>query len=441
MSRASIRVAELVGMLALLSVLSCGGSSATQRDDESPKDEVGDVGGGESAADSDAQDDAPPGDDALADEGPAGDPVENVGVEGDDAVPATGGATSTRKFKTSESPEKMSEFLVKPAKEAMKGKKYPNAISLYAGLVAARGKGDDAALELGKAWNLEAQLEEAARVFDDFAAHTRNDKKRIFAQDEAERLREFEEPFQRTFAPDYAKQQAVEAFGLGRKAQKKKKWADALFYFEVAGAIDPTLNGVVREIGASYSKLGANDDATNFYLDYLWRSPVGKFTKDILKELKKLKKTGELGYLNVQSKLPCDEVWVEGQLAQKLPIKKLAMAPGKFTWLCYSGRYGMAYFESIVVEKGKTKTLEFAWAILVDDLKNPYGRIFLEDARRPGVLKYIGMDPQYSDHGVVVPKDGSALKMHLKGLNGAVIEERFVRIKPGDKLVVTWKKP
>lgn len=429
------------GVIALLSVLACGGSSASQRGDEGPGDDVvGDVGGGESGDDSNAQNDDGGGGGAAADGAQAdeGDPVEQAIAEDKAAEGKPPVKNSSRKYKTSESPEKMSAFLVKPAKDAMKAKKYPLAISLYSGLVAARGKDDDSALELAKAWNLAGQFEEAARVYSDFAETTSNDEQRVMARGEIDRLREFENPFSRDFAPVRANKEAREAFSLGRKAQKKKKWGDALFYFEVALALDPTLAGTVREIGSSYLKLGAKDDATKFYLDYLWRKPAGKFTKDVLKELKKLKANKKLGYLNVTSKLKCDEVWVEGQMVKGLPIKKKPMAPGRYTWLCYSGRYGMAYFETVRVEEGKTSDLEFTWAVVINEMQKPWGRIVLEDARKRGVMRDLGIDAQ--DFGVIVPKDGSALKMELKAPNGATLEERFVRIKPGETLRVKWKK-
>ena len=140
--------------------------------------------------------------------------------------------------------------------------------------------------------------------------------------------------------------------------QKKKKWADALIYYKMASAIDPTLNGPVREIGTSYGKLGATEEKVKFLRDYLWRSPMGAFSKDVRKELKKMKRTKELGTLTVKSKLPCDELWVVGQFVKrKLPIKKLLMAPGRYKWLCFSPKYLMADFEEVTDEAGKHATL------------------------------------------------------------------------------------
>jgi hypothetical protein len=97
----------------------------------------------------------------------------------------------------------------------------------------------------------------------------------------------------------------------------------------------------------------------------------------------------------------------------------------------------MALFDEVVVEAGKTATLEFHWAILVNGLAKPWGRIRLEKARDKGTLMDLGLEAK--ELGIEVPKDGSALEMHLVDPRGSV-EKSFVRIAPGERKVVKWKK-
>ncbi|RMH36836.1 MAG: hypothetical protein D6689_21750, partial [Deltaproteobacteria bacterium] len=355
--------------------------------------------------------------------------------------PARPGSPAPRtapRFPTTRPPAELSEFLVKPAERAMEQKRYARAVSLYSGLRAARGDADPSALQLAKAWNLANQYEEAARVYEAFARATTDLEKRDYALEQVARLREFQNPFQREYRPDYARKEATIAYKRGRKAFARKQYGDALLYYRMALAIDPTLNGPVREIGRTYAKLGAKDEAARFYLDYLWRSPAGPFAKEVVAELKKLGKADELGTLTVDSKLPCDEVWVEGQLVRrKLPIKNLPVAPGRYTWLCFSARYAMAYFEQVDVKKGEHAHLEFHWAVVVNELENPWGRIVVENARQRGTMMDLGLEVK--ELGIVVPADGSALRMLLKDPTGAVVEERFVRIASGSRYVVRWK--
>jgi tetratricopeptide (TPR) repeat protein len=444
MRRDALQLGWLVGIFALfVSTVSCGGSTSTQRDDNGASGGHDDVGDRDRNDDSDVHDD---GGDGGGDAGSGGDGTLVAVNDGDEdanggaaPAPTPRPAAPERTFKTSEKPEKMSEFLEKPAKQAVKDKEWALAVSLYRGLVAARGKAGDDALELAKAWNLAKQYEEAARVYEEFAAVTTDGEKRRDALQEVVRLRDFEDPFQRDFVANHATKEAKEAFSRGRKAQKKKKWGDALLYFEMAGALDPSLAGVIREIGTTYGRLGAKDEKLKFLLDYLWRSPMGPFSDEVRKDIKQMKKTKELGYLNVVSKLACEEVWVVGQrVTKKLPIKKLSLAPGRYKWLCFAGKYGMAYFKEVDIEAGKTATLEFYWAILVNALENPWGRIVIEDARAKGVLRDVGI--QVTEYGIIVPADGSALQMQLKGPTGAVLETRFPRIATGTREVVKWSK-
>jgi hypothetical protein len=96
----------------------------------------------------------------------------------------------------------------------------------------------------------------------------------------------------------------------------------------------------------------------------------------------------------------------------------------------------MALFEYATVEAGKPAAMSFRWAIVVNKLEAPYGRIALENAKAPGVMIDLGITSP--EVGVAVPADGRKLKMVLKDDSGLRTEEREVQLDPGQRLVVTW---
>jgi tetratricopeptide (TPR) repeat protein len=337
---------------------------------------------------------------------------------------------------TSEPPAKMTAFLLQPAAQALKKAEYDLAVSYYRALVAARGNGDPIALELAQSYRLASQYGEAIQIYEAFAAATADADAAARARRDAETLRNTPAPFATEFASRAARE-AVEAYNLGRRAFKKERYADALLYFRVASELNPDLPGPVREIGATYQQLGMAGETLPFYLEYLRRRPFGKLADEVRKRLGKLDKDA-LGMLSLASKLPCQAVVVERQLVPKrLPIKRMSMAPGRYKFLCINRDYALGYYETAEVERGKPTELEFRWAVLVNQLANPPGRIVLEDARRPGVMKDLGLTSP--ELGVLVPDDDRALKMVLRAADrSGRTEERFVRLKPGQREVIAW---
>jgi hypothetical protein len=96
----------------------------------------------------------------------------------------------------------------------------------------------------------------------------------------------------------------------------------------------------------------------------------------------------------------------------------------------------MALFEYATVEPGKPAQMAFTWAIIVNKLEKPFGRIALENPKSPGVMIDLGITSP--EVGVAVPADKRKLKMVLKDDAGLRSEERSVQIEPGQKLVVRW---
>ncbi len=351
------------------------------------------------------------------------------------AVPTIASAELVDTVKTTRSRAEISEFLVKKAEAAAEKRDYGRAVVLYQALVAARGPGSPEARTLARIWTLAAQSSDAVKVLEDYAAATSDAKARAEARAEATRLSANPDPFSRQLELPPMPNEAKQAFKLGRAAFGKKQWGDALVYFHMGYALAPDLPGFLRELGATYEKLDARDKKVDFYRAYLLRRPFGKNADDVRKELARDK--GALGTLTLESSLPCEEVWVNRQLVPgKLPQKKLLVAPGTYKAFCLSRKYEIGIFEYITVKAGENVTLAFQWAVVVNQLANPYGRIAIENPKSPGTLLDLGVSSP--EIGVVLAPDGRALKMVVKDDSGSRVEERSVRIRPGERFVVKW---
>jgi len=328
----------------------------------------------------------------------------------------------------------LSAFLVKPATAAADKRDFPRAIVLYQALAIARGPGSPEARKLATMWTLAAQNEEAARVLEAYAAATTDPTARAEARAEAQRL-SAPDPFKKDLVLPTLDAEAKQAFKLGRAAFAKQQWGDALIYFHMGYTLAPDLPGFLRELGATYEKLDAKAKKVDFYRAYLQRRPFGKNADTIRAELGKDKHA--LGRLDLASALPCEEVWINRQrMPGKLPQKGLLVAPGRYKAMCLSLKYEIAVFEYATVEAGKTATLRFDWAVVVNQLDNPLGRIAIEHPHRAGALLDLGVTSR--EVGVVVASDGRALKMVVKDDTGTRVEERSVRIRPGERYVVKW---
>jgi len=337
--------------------------------------------------------------------------------------------------KTTRSRTEISEFLVKKAEAAAQKRDYGRAIVLYQALVTARGPGSAEARQLARIWTLAAQSTDAAKVLEDFAAATTDAKARAEARAEVARLNANPDPFSKQLELPPMPAEAKQVFKLGRAAFAKKAFGDALVYFHMGYALAPDLPGFLRELGATYEKLNARDKKVDFYRAYLLRRPFGKNAEEVRTELARDK--GALASLNLESSLPCEEVWVNRQpVPGKLPQKKLLVAPGTYKAFCLSRKYEIGIFEYVTVAAGQQATIKFNWGIIVNQLTNPLGRIAIENPKSSGTLLDLGVSSP--EIGVVLAADGRALKMVVKDDSGSRIEERSVRIKPGERFVVKW---
>ncbi len=354
------------------------------------------------------------------------------------AAAATTGAVARADLvdsvKTIKSRSDLSDFLVKKAATAAQKRDNERAIVLYQALVVARGPASPEAGELAKVWTLAAQSQEAARVWEEFAAATADAKAKTVARAEVARLTQNPDPFRKPIVLPPLIVEAKLAFKAGRAAFAKKQFGDALVNFHMGYALAPDLPGFLRELGATYEKLDARDKKVDFYRAYLLRRPFGKNADEVRKELAKDK--GSLGSLTLETSKACEEVWVNRQpVPGKLP-QNLTVAPGKYRAFCLSRQYEIGIFEEITVSAGQQATLKFTWAIVVNNLASPLGRIAIENPNVPGTLLDLGVSSP--EIGVVLAADGRALRMVLKDDSGSRVEERSVRIRPGERFVVKW---
>ena len=329
----------------------------------------------------------------------------------------------------------LSKFLVAPGDKAIKARAWAKAIPIYQALVVARGPASAEQKQLATLWTLAGQNAAAADAWSTYATATTDTKERDAAAKEALRLGSAPDPFADKLQLAAMTAEAKRAFALGRAAFKKQQYGDALVYFHMGSALAPDLPGFLRELGSTYDKLGEGDRKREFYRRYLVSRPFGANADIVRAELAKDKDV--LGTLLVSSSLPCTELWVNRQrITGKLPDKGLLVAPGSYKGLCFNARYEIALFEYATVEPGKPASMTFSWAIVVNKLDKPLGRIALENPKSPGTMIDLGITS--TEVGVAVPADKRKLKMVLKDDAGLRSEERSVSIEPGQKLVVRW---
>lgn len=329
----------------------------------------------------------------------------------------------------------LSEFLVGPAKQADRARDWARAIPLYQALVVARGPASPEAKQLATDLTLAGQSAAAAEVWTAFAAATMDAQAKQEATAEAARLSASPDPFADKLQVATLAGEAKQAFTAGRAAFAARHYGDALVDFQMGYALAPDLPGFLRELGATYDKLGAAEPKREFYRRYLVQRPFGANSDVVRSELAKDK--GALGTLVITQSMPCTELWINRQrVTQKLPAKGIAVAPGNYKGLCFNPDYEIALFEYATVEAGKPAELAFRWAVIENKLENPLGRIALENPKSAGVMIDLGITSPLV--GVAAPADGHPLRMILKDDSGSRTEERKVKIEPGQRLVVKW---
>jgi tetratricopeptide (TPR) repeat protein len=347
----------------------------------------------------------------------------------DDDTPDLVATVPTAKPRT-----ELSEFLIAPAQKAAEAGDLAHAIPLYQALVVARGPGSPEAKQLAQLYADAKLNDDASAAWTAYAEATKADDERTAALTAASQLAALSQQSQQlALVPDLAG--AKRAFALGRAAFAKQLYGDALVDYQMGYALAPELAGFLRELGATYDKLGAASQKREFYRRYLVQRPFGPNADAIRGELSKEK--GLLGTLQISTSMPCTELWLNRQrVPGKVPASGLVVAPGSYKGLCFVPKYEMALFEYATVAPGKPSTMAFRWAIVVNQLDHPLGRIALENAKSPGMMIDLGITSP--EVGVAVPAEPHKLRMVLKDDTGTRTEERSVQLDAGQRLVVQW---
>lgn len=337
--------------------------------------------------------------------------------------------------KTAQPRAKLSQFLVVVGEKHRKVRAWSKAIPVYQALVVARGPASADAEQLAKLWTLAGQNEEAAAVWRGIAAGSHDEAQKTRAEAEVTRLARFKDPFADKLQLQPQPIEAKKSFALGRTAFSTKKYGDALVYFHMGYALAPDLPGFLRELGATYDKLGATDRKREFYQRYLLQRPFGANADLVRKDLKK--SNAELGTLSISSSLPCTELWINRQrLTGAMPQGGVTVAPGVYKGLCFVPKYEMALFEYATVAAGASAELSFRWAVIVNKLEKPLGRIAIENPKSPGVMMDLGVSSL--EIGVALPPDDRKLRVQLRDDAGTRSEDRFIRLEPGQRQVLQW---
>jgi tetratricopeptide (TPR) repeat protein len=218
-----------------------------------------------------------------------------------------------------------------------------------------------------------------------------------------------------------ASAEAEWAFKEGQKRFKGKKFKEAVPYFQAAMLLDPGVPGPYRMLGAAYGKIGEREKASKFFVEYLRVRPDGNIAEEVRKLLTK---TGQLGYLTIESNYPCDVVINGRELQGKLtPIKKLAVPPGGYSISLGSdnlhGQWNIR--DRVVVEPGKEAVFKLPLGILVVKL-TPWARISVDG-------KYVG---SYEELGL----RAGDYRIHLESGDGTKQKDLTVSIQAGQKYTV-----
>lgn len=330
-------------------------------------------------------------------------------------------------------PEDRAAFLVKPAESALADRKFALAISLFRGIVAIRGDGDEVVWKLAEAWTLVGEFESAIEELERYIAAVLDPDKEVRARQHISELAERPRGFGgKVFEVKPATAQAGEAFKRGRKFFAGKKFAEAVSMFKAGIVMAPDLPGNYRELGEAYDKLGLSAEANDFFVRYLKIRPFGK-NADTAR--KRLEKAGLVGKLSLDTSFPCEQVWMNRQpLPGKLPVKTMVVAPGRYKLLCYTEKFHLAHYEYVEVPKGGAVQTTFAWAIVENKLE-PWGRVVMENPENPGEMTDIGV---WSEVGVPMPSDRRALRIVMKAGDGSQNKELFLKIEPGKRIPLKW---
>lgn len=345
-------------------------------------------------------------------------------------APAAGPAKPAAKVKVDDA------FLVKAAEDAIKRRDYARAVPLWRGVVTMRPAGDPIVWRLIEAWQLAGQFDDAKEEVERYALTNSDPGEQKKIKETLASLAEREIGFGSGLIEAPSPNEAAKLFQLGRAAFKKKRYEEAILYFKAGSVVAPDLAGNYRELGQAFAKMGQTKEADAFFLRYLRLRPAS----DNANEVRKLiSNPALLGTLSVATTLPCTEVWISGWVLKvKLPLKSLKTAPGNYKLLCVNDEYHFRQFITATVTAGGTTNAEFSWALISNQLREPYGRVAIENPDPRAAGKLIDMS-LWDLAGVPVPQDRRALRVVLTADDGSgKRKEELLRLEPGKTYVVKW---
>jgi tetratricopeptide (TPR) repeat protein len=331
----------------------------------------------------------------------------------------------------------LAAFLVSPAEHALAARKYGLAVSLWRGVAAIRGDADPALLKLARAWTLagefDAAIEELERHRQALSAQQADPVAIAAINKQIVELESRPRGFTGgVFEVEPAETHAREAFKRGRRLMRAKKYAEAAALFRAGVELAPDLPGNHRELGEALARLGQKDQATGFLLRYLRLRPFGKNADEIRA---RLAPAGVLGSLSIGSSFDCEQVWMNRQpVPLALPVKSLAVAPGRYRLLCYSERYHFARYIAADVPPGEEAHAAFTWAIIENKL-DPWGRIVMENPDRESEMYDIGV---FDEIGVPVPDDRRPLKFVMRAADSSKRKEVRIKLEAGKRIPLVW---
>lgn len=337
---------------------------------------------------------------------------------------------------TTKSRADMSADLVKPAEKAFADRKWGKAIRLYSALVVARGPASAEALKLAEAWALAGQPDSAVEIYDriiassDDIATLRDVKKRRDAVAKVSKAFSSE-----TQLPSLEKEATI-YFKAGRAAKKKKAWGDALVNYQMGFALAPDLAGFLRELGDTYKELEAEDAGIDYYVQYLRKRPFGANADEIRKLLADKKQV--LGTLTITANPKCATVLLinEQPMSDKLLGKALLVGPGSYDGFCLDEKYEFGMWAHADVVAGGEAKLKFEWALIVNKLVKPLGRIKMEMPEEPGTMMDLGVSSDTL--GVQVPTDGRSLAYTCVDDTGEKTKSDHIKLEAGQRYEIKW---
>jgi len=325
--------------------------------------------------------------------------------------------------------EDLAAFLVAPAEAAVAKRQFGLAISLWRGVVAIRGEGDDASVALADAWALAGEYDEAADQLTRYAQAVKDDSK---GQEARQRAIDFgERPHGFTAEPLRvvpATVQAREAVARGARLRKAGRNDDAVKLYRAAIELAPDDLAPYRALAEAYAAMGKAQESRDLLVRYLRLRPFGKQADATRRQLAD---SGVLAHLTVKSSFPCDEIWVNRQRA---PRGEMVLAPGKVRLLCYSARYHFARYLDVDVPSAGRVTAQFRWAVLENRL-DPWGRVVIENPDRANAMYDVGL---WDEVGVPVPEDGRALKVMFRAGDDSRTKEQELLLAPGKRYPLRW---